>query len=175
LFTPKVWPLILMVATASASLAQGAPSSLKTQDVEMYRKIAHRIFGRIAALKARYPHLALIETTVRKEEAEDKLWIAYHYTHGMSRVRNPDYNPRTKGGRTLKTFSSNDGIELDLYFYEGEWMGQAGVSPIDIGAMKIVSFIEGAKTPSVAALQRDIGEIVAEERAEFKNHTIATH
>jgi len=138
------------------------------QEVEMYRKIANRIFDRITALKDRYPHLALIESTVRKEEAGDKLWVAYHYTHGMSWVPNPDYNPRIKGGRRLKSFSSNDGIDLNLYFYEGEWMGQAAVRPVNIGAMKIVSFIEGAKTTSVAALQHDISEIVTDEKHKFK-------
>ncbi len=135
----------------------------------MYRQIAHRIFDRIVALKDRYPHLALIDSTVRKEDAGDKLWIAYHYTHGMSWVPNPDYDPRRKGSRRLKSFSSNDGVELNLYFYEGEWMGQVAVRPVNIGAMKVVSFIEGDKTPSVAALQHDIGEIVSEERARFKN------
>jgi hypothetical protein len=56
-------------------------------------------------------------------------------------------------------------LRLNLYFYEGEWMGQATVRPVNIGAMKVVSFIEGDKTPSVAALQHDIGEIVSEEKA----------
>jgi len=107
----------------------------------------------------------LIDSTVGKEEAGDKLWIAYHYTHGLSWVPNPNYDPRREGSQTLKSFSSNDGVELNLYFYEGEWMGQATVRPVNIGAMKVVSFIEGDKTPSVAALQHDIGEIVSEEKA----------
>ena len=91
---PKLWLLFVMAAISRDCLAQGAISPLKMQDVEMYRKTAHRIFDRIIALKVRYPHLALIESTVRKEEAEDKLWIAYHYTHGLSWVPNPDYNPQ---------------------------------------------------------------------------------
>src|SRR5512135_1409208 len=69
----------------------------------------------------------------------------------------------------LKSFSPKDGIELNLYFYEGEWTGQAAVRPVNIGAMKVVPFIEGDKTPSVAALQHDIGEIVSEEIATFKS------
>jgi len=156
-----------MLVIASGGLAERAPGDLKKQEVEKYRHIAQRIFGRIVALKDEYPHLALIESAVRKEDAPDKLWIAYHYTHGMSWVPNPHYNPRKKSSQRLKSFSPADGIELNLYFYEGDWMGQAAVRPIHIGAMKVVSFIEGDKTPSVAALQRDIGEIVSEEASRF--------
>lgn len=160
--------LFMTIVISSDCLAQDGSKGLKMQEVQRYRYVAHRIFDRITALKDRYPHLALIENTVQKEEAEDKLWIAYHYAHGVSRIRNPDYNPRTKGGRTVKSFSSGDGIEINLYFYEGEWPGQAAVRPINIGAMKIVSFIEGAKTPSVAALQHDIAEIMTDEKAKFQ-------
>ena len=166
---PKMCLLFVMIVISSGCLAEGAPSALKVQEVEMYRQIAQRIFDRIVALKDRYPHLALIDRTVTKEDAGNKLSIAYHYTHGMSWVPNPDYDPRRKGGRRLKSFSSNDGVELNLYFYEGEWEGQAMVRPVNIGAMKVVSFIEGAKTPSVTALQHDIGEIVSEEIARFKD------
>jgi len=166
---PQLRLFFVIAAISSVCLAESVSSPLKMPAVEMYRQIAHRIFGRIAALKDRYPHLALIDTTVRKEEAGDKLWLAYHYTHGMSWVPNPHYDPRKKDNRELKSFSSKDGIELNLYFYEGEWMGQAAVRPIDIGAMKVVSFVEGSKTPSVAALQHHIGEILSEEKAAFKN------
>ena len=160
----------MMIVISSSCLAERAPGALKRQQVEMYRQIAQRIFDRIVALKDKYPQLAMIESAVRKEDAQDKLWIAYHYTHGMSWVPNPHYNPRKKGSQRLKSFSPADGIELNLYFYEGEWMGQASVRPIHIGAMKVVSFIEGDKTPSLAALQHDIGEIVSEEVTEFNNH-----
>jgi hypothetical protein len=166
---PNTCVLIVIIAIAGGGLAESASSPLRMQEVEMYRQIAHRIFDKIVALKDRYPHLALIDSAVRKEEAKDKLWIAYHYTHGMSWIPNPNYDPLKKGSQRLKSFSSNDGIQLNLYFYEGEWMGQAVVRPVDIGAMKVVSFIEGGETPSVAALRHDIGEIVSDEKAKFKN------
>lgn len=161
--------LLVVIVISGSCLAESAPGALKTQEVEIYRQIAQRIFDGIVALKDKYPHLALIESAVRKEDARDKLWIAYHYTHDMSWVPNPHYNPRKKGSQRLKSFSPDDGIELNLYFYEGEWMGQATVRPIHIGAMKVVTFIEGDKTPSVAALQHDVGEIVSEEVTRFKN------
>lgn len=161
--------LVMMLVTASSLPAESAPGALKRQEVETYRQIAHHVFNRIVALKDKYPHLALIESAVRKEDAGDKLWIAYHYTHGMSWVPNPHYDPRKKSSPRLKSFSRNDGIELNLYFYEGEWMGQAAVRPINIGAMKVVCFVEGDKTTSVAALRHDIGEIVAEETTRFES------
>lgn len=161
--------LVMMLVTASSLPAESAPGALKRQEVETYRQIAHHVFNRIVALKDKYPHLALIESAVRKEDAGDKLWIAYHYTHGMSWVPNPHYDPRKKSSPRLKSFSPNDGIELNLYFYEGEWMGQAAVRPVNIGAMKVVCFVEGDKTTSVAALRHDIGEIVAEETTRFES------
>lgn len=161
--------LVVMIVSASGLLVEGATGALNRQQVEMYRQIAQHIFNRIVALRGKYPHLALIESAVRKEDAGDKLWIAYHYTHGMSWVPNPHYDPEKKSSPRLKSFSPKDGIELNLYFYEGEWTGQAAVRPVNIGAMKVVPFIEGDKTPSVAALQHDIGEIVSEEIATFKS------
>jgi hypothetical protein len=83
------------------------------------------------------------------EESEDKLWIACHYTHGMSWIPNPNYQPSAKGGAKLKSFA-DDGVELNLYFYEGDWMGQAAVSPTEIGQMKIVVFVEGSEAPRKA-------------------------
>lgn len=166
---PCVCLLVVIIVTSSGLLAESGPGALKKQEVEMYRQIANHVFNRIVALKDKYPHLALIESAVRKEYAGDKLWIAYHYTHGMSWVPNPHYDPHKKSSPRLKSFSPKDGIELNLYFYEGEWMGQAAVRPVNIGAMKVVSFVEGDKTASVAALRHDIGEIVSEETTRFKS------
>jgi hypothetical protein len=160
--------LLVMIALASSCSGEKASSPLKMQEVEKYRQIAHRIIDHIVALKDRYPHLTSIDNTAHKEEAREKLWIAYHYTHGMSWIPNPNYNPLKKGSRRLKSFSAKDGIELNLYFYEGEWMGQAAVRPLHIGAMNIVTLIEGSDTPSVEALRRDVARIVADEMNRFK-------
>ena len=136
--------LLLMIGLAGSCFAGKVSSPPKRQQVENYRQIAHRIISRIVALKDRYPHLASIDTAAHKEEARDKLWIAYHYTHGMSWVPNPNYAPLKKSSRRLKSFSAKDGIELNLYFYEGEWMGQAVVRPVHIGAMNVVTERESA-------------------------------
>jgi hypothetical protein len=68
--------LLVMIALAGSCFAEKVSSPLKMQQVEKYRQIAHRIIGRIVALKDRYPHLASIDNTAHKEEARDKLWIA---------------------------------------------------------------------------------------------------
>jgi hypothetical protein len=169
---PSSGLLLTLIALAAWGLTEGPPTALNTREVEMYRQIAHGIFDKIVALKDRYPHLAAINAAVVKDEAKgnDKLWTAYHYTHGMSWIQNPNYDPRKKCSRMLKSFSPNDGIELDLYFYEGEWMGQAMVRPTNIGDMKVVTLVEGSDTPSVAALRRDIARIVNQQKNEFKKH-----
>jgi len=162
---------LLVVGLAGQAPCQGdSARALHAQETAAYRRIAHRIFGRIVALKDTYPHLASIETAAAREEAKDTLWIAYHFTHGMSYVPNPNYIPGTKGGKTLKSFSPEDGIDLNLYFFEGPWIGQATVSPVAIGDMKIVTFVEGSETKTMAKLRRAIGRIIQEEKSAFEKH-----
>ena len=111
------------------------------RQTDIYRGVAHRIFERIAALKDRYPHLAAIDGAGQKEDAQDKLWIAYHYSHDMTWVPNPDYRPAFKVGRDIKLFSA-DGVENNLYFYEGDWPVQREVVPLAIAEMRVVCLIE---------------------------------
>jgi hypothetical protein len=82
-------------------------------------------------------------------------------------VANPDYRPGFKISRQLKSFSE-DGVEINLYFYEGDWPGQRAVIPFTIGRMKIVSLIEGRETPALAALRRDVGQILEREKTAFE-------
>ena len=163
--------LVLVWSTVvSHARADGKP--LGKKDREMYRSIAYRIVDKlISAERHGYPDLVKLsantqgaQSGVFREESEDKLWIAYHYTHGMSWIPNPNHKPSRKGGVKVKSFAE-DGIELNLYFYEGDWMGQAAVSPLQIGQMKVVLFIEGSQSPRRAfgeALRRAIEQ---EQRA----------
>jgi hypothetical protein len=104
-----------------------------------------------------------------REESQERLWIAYHYTHGMSRLPNPEHKPVEKGGATVKSFA-DDGVELNLYFYEGDWMGQAAVSPLQIGQMKIVIFIKGSRAPR-KALGEALIRAIEQEHHTFRRMT----
>jgi hypothetical protein len=73
--------------------------NIKSRDLAAYRQIAHRVFDKIVALKGQYPHLASISSETRREEAQDKFWIPYHYAHNESWVPNPDYRPSFKAVR----------------------------------------------------------------------------
>ena len=155
--------LVLMSTAAQASDDRDNPP-LSASEVQAYRQIAHRIFDRVVALKQHYPHLVTIEVATQKDEPGDRLWVGYHYTHNMTWVSNPDYRPEMKGGDRVKSFAPDDGVEINLYFYEGSWPGQAAVHPFSIGAMNVVSFIEGRDTPAIAALRRDVVSILVEEK-----------
>ena len=141
---------------------------LEARQVILYRKIADRICDRIGALQNQYPHFATVNSQVHGEDSRDKLWLGYHYQHGMSWVPNPNYRPGAKGDKSVKSFSAVDGIEIDLYFYEGSWQGQAAVLPFDIGKMHVVSFIEGSDTPDMRSIKRTIGRILDDEKAAFQ-------
>jgi hypothetical protein len=156
---PLVWSLILSGARADAK----AP---RKKDREMYRTIAFRIVDKLITAEGRdYPDLGKLSADTNggqpsafREQSHQRLWIACHYIHGMSRLPNPEHKPEKKGGATLKSFA-DDGVELNLYFYEGDWMGQAAVSPLQIGQIKIAIFIEGSRAPRKAfgeALSRAI-------------------
>jgi len=145
--------------------------ALTAQEREMYRAIAHRIFDQlVVAAHSQYPDLAaLASNNVAHEEAKDKLSVAYHYSRGLSWIPNPDYKPDRKGGRELKSFAA-DGIELNLYFFEGDWMGQATVLPSAIGKMNVVTFIEGSKTATARFGQALRAAIEAEKSAFQQSH-----
>ena len=143
---PFMWSLVLSDAPADGK-------AFSKKDREMYRSIAYRIVDKLVASESdKYPDLVKLssakeaKTAGFKEESEDKFWIAYHYSHGMSWIPNPNHKPLEKGGEKLKSFAS-DGVELNLYFYEGGWPGQAAVSPLQIGQMNIVLFVEGSQAP----------------------------
>ena len=153
------------VLFAQTPKVQTEQVDIKTKDLAAYRQLAYRVFDKIVALKGRYPHLASIKSESRREEAQHKFWIAYHYTHNESWVPNPDYWPTLKCSKMLKSFSPADGLEFNLYFYEGEWPGQALVMPFNIGDIKIVSFVDGSETRRLAALHKDIQHILEDERA----------
>ena len=156
--------LLLAILVFSIGSAQ---AQLNSEQRAAYSGIAHRVLDRIVALKKQYPHLASLQQDVRKEESADKLWVAFHYTHAMSWAPNPDRHPFTKGDAQIKVFSKTDGVEVNLYFFEGDWPGQATVPyPLfQIGKMNVVTFIEGAETPELSALRRDVLRILQDEQS----------
>lgn len=159
--TPKhvlqLFALFSLAWNTAIPNASADEKRLSKEDREVYRSIAHRIVAKLIDSERRaYPDLAQLsagaggpQSARFREEAEDKLWIAYHYSHGLSWIANLNHKPLAKGGAKSKSFS-DDGVELNLYFYEGDWMGQATVSPLEIGRMKIVVFVEGSRAPRKA-------------------------
>jgi hypothetical protein len=138
----KILQLDVMIVENGASKDQLEHIQEKIGDVH-YRKIAKRIIDKIISLKEKYPHFAQVNKIATVEEAEDKLWIAFHYTHGMSMVPNPNYLPGKKGNKDKKVFSQTDGIDLHIYFFKGPWDGQAVAIPQKIGELNVVVLLDG--------------------------------
>jgi hypothetical protein len=162
-----VFLLLVLVFSIRSAHAQ-----LNSEERVAYSGIAHHVLDRIVALKKQYPHLASLQQDVRKDESADKLWVAFHYAHSMSWAPNPDHHPSTKGDAQVKVFSKTDGVELNLYFFEGSWPGQAVVPLFQIGEMKVVTFVEGAETPELSALRRDVRRILQEEQSIYAKKTL---
>jgi hypothetical protein len=138
--------------------------SLDASQVTAYEHVANRIWSRIEDLDYRFEQLAAIRSASLRTASPHHLWVSYHYSQGISWVPNPAYRPARKIAKTLKVFSPKDGIDMTLYLYEGAWPGQAVVSPIRIGEMKVVAFIDGAETPQVASLRQAVMEIIRSEQ-----------
>jgi len=149
----------LIAVAALASIAGAAP--LSPGERESYRKLADSIHGMIASLSDRYPQLSDYRHGGWRESAPDRFWLAYHYSKGVGWKPNPKRRPGVKGDARIKTFTP-DGVSLDLYFFEGEWTGQAAVHPKTLGKIRLVMFLEGPSTPEFASLQKEIGKIVDE-------------
>jgi hypothetical protein len=158
--------LVLNLA-APATAQEPATPAPAIQEVSAYRSIAHRIVARIVGLENRYPQLKSMASTARTDEADDKLWLAVHFAHDVSRVPNPNFRPGTKTVETINAFASPNAIDMELYFCAGQWSGQATVQPLVIGDMRIVSFIDGRDTPEMASLRRAIRRIVTDEQSRF--------
>lgn len=171
----KITTVLRIIAAASMVLsilaAQTSPPSgdhpLAPLQVAAYRKIVDRIWSRVEALAERYPHLRTIRATTTRTSAPERLRISYHFAHGLSTAPNPGYKPGKKSAPTIKVFSPDDGIELNLYFFEGAWPGQAAVSPLAIGDMKVVAFIEGRDTEAFESLRSTVMNIIRDEQERF--------
>jgi hypothetical protein len=151
----------LVIRWSKGGSAEGNPQSAE------YERVARDILTRIEALSGRYPQLSAIKSTARKTERATPFLISYHYAHGVSAAPNPNYHPGKKEASTIKIYSPGEGIDLDLYFYEGQWPGQAIVAPIAIGDMKIAMFIDGPETATLKSLREDVIRIVRDEQARF--------
>jgi hypothetical protein len=170
-FTARRRLILLLGLTCSVGAARvmAEETPLTAQEREMYRAIAHRVFDKlVVAAHNQYPDLAALASNnvAAHEEAKDKLWVAYHYSHGLSWIPNPDYKPGVKAAQKLKSFAA-DGIDLNLYFYEGDWMGQATVLPFVIGKMKVVTFIEGSKA-TTARFGQALRDAIEAEKSAFQ-------
>ena len=169
--------MLPLVCSLISSGAWADAKALSKKDREMYRTIAFRIVDKLITAEGRdYSDLVKLSADTKgeqpiafREESQERLWIAYHYIHGMSRLPNPEHKPVQKGGATVKSFA-DDGVELNLYFYEGDWMGQAAVSPSQIGQMKIVIFIEGSRA-SRKAFGEALSKAIEQERHTFRRMT----
>ena len=124
----QIFAMLPLVWSAVLSNANTDGKALGKKDREMYRSIAYRVVDKLIASEGHsYPDLVKLSGSAKgahadayREESEDRLWIAYHYTHSMSWIPNPNHKPVGKGGARVKSFA-DDGVELNLYFYEGDW------------------------------------------------------
>jgi len=93
-----VWSTVL-------SHARAGGKTLDKKDREMYRSIAYRIVDKLISSEGHdYPDLVKLSANTKgaqsgvfREESEDKLWIAYHYTHGMSWIPSPQSQALREG------------------------------------------------------------------------------
>src|SRR5215470_10479447 len=107
----QIFAMLALVWSMVLSHARANGKTLDKKDREMYRSIAYRIVDKLISSEGHdYPDLVKLsantkgaQSGVSREESEDKLWIAYHYTHGMSWIPNPNHKSFEKGGANVKS------------------------------------------------------------------------
>ena len=157
-----VWclvPVLIVSVPPEPREATAMYASCNQADIS-YPKITDRIWKHIEGLAAQYPHLRTIVAKTQRTETLEPLWISYHYAQGVSIAPNPAYRPGKKIAPTIKQFRRQDGAELNLYFYKGRWPGQAVVSPVALGDMSVVMFLEGRETRALGSLRNDVMHII---------------
>jgi len=139
-------------------------------DAINYEQVVTDIIHQVVALKEQYPkQLSKIENaTVERQITASDFWTRWHYDKGLKWVSNPNYKKDKKSSQKIKAFSKN-GIEIQLYFYKGNWSRQNMVSPISLGEPNIVIEINNDKTD----LRQNIEEIIIAKREELKLNTLS--
>ena len=121
--------------------------------------IARRVVRGIAALSERFPQLAEApRPACLKINDGATLFIAFDHERGVSWPR-----PGRVKRRLCPKFEDPNGIALHLYFFTGEWPGQAEVSPTAVGPLFVVFDVMTARAATTRALTKAIGELLESE------------
>ncbi len=147
--------LILLAILSMSCQAQ------QKNDMKDYEKTVDTIINQIIALKSKYKQLEVIEDLARieKEISAEKFWLGFHYI----RAKHIIYLSGIKETEGVDSFEE-DGIELHIYFFKGDWTGSADTSVIRFGDLNSVIFIENDKN----GLYQDIKDIIESEKQQLK-------
>jgi hypothetical protein len=168
----SVWLSLFAVIGLTLGKGNGSPAyadedhRLTARQMIRYRHVATSTWTRIVKLQDQFAQLNTIKSAAKRFEAPDHLWISYHYAQDVSWRPNSEFRPGKKIAPMRKMFSP-EGVDLSLYFYEGRWPGQAVVSPIAIGKMNVVLFVDGPHTKELESLRRAIIGIICDQDVRF--------
>jgi len=148
--------ILILLAILSMSCQAQQKNNMKD-----YEKEVDTIIHQIIALKKQHPkQLRTIEDArIEKEITAEKFWLGFHYEKGKNTIHISG-TKKTEGAVSFE----EDGIELHIYFFKGDWTGAAAVSIIPFGDLNIVVFIENDKN----RLYQDIEKIIIAEREKLK-------
>jgi hypothetical protein len=151
----KKTTLILLAILSMSCQAQ------QKNNMKDYEKAVDTIIHQIIALKSKHPEqLRTIEDArIEKEITAEKFWLGFHYDKGKNTIHISG-TKKTEGAVSFE----EDGIELNVYFFKGDWTGTAAASIIPFGDLNIVIFIENDKN----GLYQDIEDVIVSEKRKLK-------
>lgn len=141
--------------------------SAPAQSFPELRASAKDIIKDISKLKKKYPHFKKFKASKKLSESKDtSFWISMHYEHNMKKVENSKKDAQLKSSATINVPDEKDGISLTLYFFRGQWTGQAlPYKQYQIGKMNMIFFLSaGEKTKEIFS---EIEKIISTKQAIF--------
>ncbi|MCL4754660.1 MAG: hypothetical protein KJ015_31180 [Myxococcales bacterium] len=168
--------VVMVAAACAASPTPPAPRAAETpKDPHHLAPLARRIVARVAALGERFPSMRgaspelwqIYSIDTSRLPWQERFEARWDHEHGASWEPDPTYVPDPHSARSpyRSRLDPEHGLRLTLWLYEGAWLGLSPVTPVEIGRLRVVVFLDAPNPALRAALDAAIAEILESERA----------
>ena len=127
-----------------------------------YKEAAYKIIDRIKGLDEIFDHFKGVDENAKIVDDEESFWITFDYENDVETTVNEETQEE------IKTFSEEQGIDVSLFFYKGEWQGTGKARPFTMGDLNVLVFVEGAETEDLLTIRSTIGQIVLDEKNNYE-------
>ncbi|SRR3989339_2069215 len=128
------------------------PCIVTAQSYPGLRSEAKNIIKEISKLKKKYPHFKYFRFKKNISESQDStFWISLHYEQKMVKMPKHERDSVIKTSAYTLVPDEKDGISLTMYFFTGQWKGQAvPFKQYELGKLNLIFFLNaGSNTEKI--------------------------